>query len=68
MPAPNKTRNHRCHPNEFDLDLNSPCPDLKPLLKQLKPLLQEIVIASKKCKHHHPVRGGGYHNITVCEH
>jgi hypothetical protein len=62
-----------CHPAEVDINLNSKCsdPELKVLLKLLRPLLREVIKASKRCKHHHHHQGqkfvSHYHNITACD-
>jgi hypothetical protein len=61
----------RQHPGERDIDLGSPCsdPELKILLKLLRPLLQEVIRASERCRKKNPGQGfagGNYHNITVC--
>lgn len=58
------------HPAEVDINMQSNCPELKLLLKLLRPMLKEVIKASRKCKHHHHPPGkfvGRYHNITFCD-
>lgn len=74
QPATLAARRHHTdsHPGEIaDIDLNSkyPDPELRLLLKRLKPLLREVIRRSKKYPPaDQPRFGGGYHNITVCKH
>lgn len=57
------------HPGEFDIDLNSPHAELQPLLKKLRPLLQEVIETSQRCnKDGQEAFAPNYHNITVCKH
>ncbi len=61
----------QAHPGEKDIDLNSSHPELQPLLRKLRPLLQEVIEASERCKKEYPGQEfavANYHNITICKH
>lgn len=61
----------RKHSGEVDIDLNDQCSnlELQLLLIELRPLLQKVIEARKRCKHDHPVdfNPPNYHNATVCD-
>lgn len=73
-PAAGRHHTDSRHAKEFDLDLNSKCPDpeLQFLLQLLRPLLREVIEAAKRCEKEYPehcLRNPiGYHNITHCDH
>jgi len=60
------------HAKERDIDLNAHYsdPELKVLLKLLRPMLERVIKASERCNKKNPDQGaavGNYHNITVCD-
>lgn len=61
------THNRHSHHSEIDIDLDSTRSDVKPLLDQLNPILQQIIEMVKAAPLEQRT-GGGYHNITFCNH